>query len=794
MIRDSILWRKQYFGGYTILSFCLLYIALGSVALGITSLVPDLDPGRQLLISFVAVLLTWQLARTTFNGWVSGLLLIAFGALLIFLWTGSLWPLIIAWLREVVGYILQILGSRTVFTADSGAYWVVVTEIELRSATLINELGNWLRAIISRSPIYSFQVINMLWGYGIWLVSAWAAWYQRRSERPLLAIIPASLLLVGSLGYTYGSTVALYPLIFATLSLFGLTFYHQRERSWKLRNMDYPIEERSENIFLIFGITFGFMFAAVLIPRISIRSVIDTFRNWINPGVEQIDPLLESFGLMGDLTPPGSMGHVLEGGLPREHLIGSGPELSDQIVMSVHLRTDVAENGFSPTEYEKLGIPFYWRAITYDRYTGFGWESSDVVLRTYAPNEPTYHPKGENVRILGQEFQFVEPNELIFAAGEILALDTDYRIAWRVVSSITETLDAPIDLFAGSQNERTYRVDSAVSLVSEDELNATQALYPSWISERYLALPEAVQQRVIDLAREVTRNAPTSYAKAHAIETYLRTFKYELNLPAPPENRELSDYFLFELQKGYCDYYATSMVVMARAVGIPARLAIGYSQGSYDPDQQEFTVAEDNAHSWVEIYFTGIGWVPFEPTAARNAIQRPVGSVDTPPVVSPALQTDIPGKIPEIPAIQWWYWLGGILFGMAILPMIWVCLDGWYLRFLSPSRMTTRLYHRLYRFGSTIDTPAQRGQTAIEYADVLAANIHELSKDTRWKSMLQTAAEDVQTLSQVYVSSIFSPDSLPYNHGKQIISSWQRLRIRLIFIRMLYNTSQWRTT
>ena len=82
----------------------------------------------------------------------------------------------------------------------------------------------------------------------------------------------------------------------------------------------------------------------------------------------------------------------------------------------------------------------------------------------------------------------------------------------------------------------------------------------------------------------------------------------------------MADYFLFDLKQGYCDYYATSMVVLARAAGLPARLVVGYANGSYDHERAQYIVTENYAHSWVEIYFADIGWVEFEPTSSQPVI------------------------------------------------------------------------------------------------------------------------------------------------------------------------------
>ena len=145
---------------------------------------------------------------------------------------------------------------------------------------------------------------------------------------------------------------------------------------------------------------------------------------------------------------------------------------------------------------------------------------------------------------------------------------------------------------------------------------------PIGFRQRYLALPPGVPDRVRALAIELTAPERTPYDRARAIESYLRTFPYTLDVPRPPVGRDVVDYFLFDLKKGYCDYYASSMVVLARAAGIPARLVIGYANGTYNLNSKRFVVTEADAHSWVEVYFPGIGWVTFEPTSGRPPLNR----------------------------------------------------------------------------------------------------------------------------------------------------------------------------
>src|SRR5690606_37661819 len=143
--------------------------------------------------------------------------------------------------------------------------------------------------------------------------------------------------------------------------------------------------------------------------------------------------------------------------------------------------------------------------------------------------------------------------------------------------------------------------------------------------------PEDVSQRVIEDARTLTADRATVYAKARAIETYLRSFTYNDDIEAPPPGRDPVEYFLYDIREGYCDYYATAMVVMLRGLGIPSRVVSGYAEGSYDPETALYYIAERDAHTWVEVFFPGLGWVEFEPTAGESQLNRPSGNVEVNP-------------------------------------------------------------------------------------------------------------------------------------------------------------------
>ncbi len=196
------------------------------------------------------------------------------------------------------------------------------------------------------------------------------------------------------------------------------------------------------------------------------------------------------------------------------------------------------------------------------------------------------------------------------------------------VSGLQVVARFPVDLtalYASSplQIGQKYSVVSAVSEAPPEKLRGAGRDYPSWVTERYLQLPPSLPERVRELSQRLTEPANNPYDTALAIEGYLRGFTYATNLPIPPGNVDRVDYMLFTLRKGYSAYFSTTMVVMLRTVGIPARVATGYATGSFDSEHGVYLVKESNAHGWVEVFFPNYGWIEFEPTPSMPTIARP---------------------------------------------------------------------------------------------------------------------------------------------------------------------------
>jgi hypothetical protein len=166
------------------------------------------------------------------------------------------------------------------------------------------------------------------------------------------------------------------------------------------------------------------------------------------------------------------------------------------------------------------------------------------------------------------------------------------------------------------------------------------------VTNRYLGLPESVSDETRGLALSITQGTDTVFDAALAIQTYLRlTYPYEESIPGPRAGVDAVHYFLFDEQQGYCEYFASAMVVMLRSLDIPTRLVSGLMEVPWDAEEQGYLYRQEQAHTWVEVYFDGYGWVPFEPTPSRGAfdyegedVERDVPSTPTPEPITPTVE------------------------------------------------------------------------------------------------------------------------------------------------------------
>lgn len=264
-----------------------------------------------------------------------------------------------------------------------------------------------------------------------------------------------------------------------------------------------------------------------------------------------------------------------------------------------------------PDYNDSLKDRLYWRGVTFDFYDGRSW--SNKLVRKFSPEinergEFTIR-EGSSEGGLYQEI-ILEPLDttVIFGASHIIRLSGK-------LPSIKEDMMGSIYIPYASFSRLQYSAYSKIDLISKEDRELESASYPIFINKIYLQIPDGSDD-VGDLARRVSSGSKTITGKIDAIERYLKTnYKYTLDVKPHGEKNPIED-FLFVQKAGYCEYYATAMVVMLRSIGIPARLVTGFLQGEWNEIGGHFTVRQKDAHSWVEAYLPRSGWVTFDPTPA----------------------------------------------------------------------------------------------------------------------------------------------------------------------------------
>jgi protein-glutamine gamma-glutamyltransferase len=283
-----------------------------------------------------------------------------------------------------------------------------------------------------------------------------------------------------------------------------------------------------------------------------------------------------------------------------------------------------------------LAQDVHWRGIVLTNFDGKRWftpaHGENVIPGSpdgvFSFNPPLFAAgESQNLRYT----VLLEPmsSSAVFVAPRIQALRGNFQ---EDVTRAGPTLRRNFLLMdeTGSifNSERTgvkmrYEGVSMMAKVPPSELRNAPTVYPADIRRTYLEVP-ALDPRIQQLALSITEKASNPYDKAEAIELYLKThYAYTLDLRGDPGNDPLA-YFLFDRRAGHCEYFASAMAIMLRALGIPSRYATGFLPGEFNDVGNDYIIRESDAHAWVEVYFPGYGWMTFDPTPGGD-VTHPAG-------------------------------------------------------------------------------------------------------------------------------------------------------------------------
>ncbi len=635
---------------------------------------------RLFMVTMLAVINGWLLSKTRWlMGWsvaYSFLMALGFGI-------------------QYVGKIVP--GVTGVLLHD----WLETTNWQI--FLFLERANGWLQSIQTQRIIYDEGFWVMVLIALVWVSTAWLVVCVNKGKSFWIALLP----LMGSIAFVLQNDrkdiIVLLTALFLGVVLVAHGHYSQIEKNWQQRKLDFP--EQLWIDWTVAGVVISIvvLFAAYFAPTFTTAEGWQEIRNWVE---EMKEPESSSD------KDTGSGGYVHR---PSE-------TLDEELLLLQPLDLTRVGNPLPKMEGTVMWVrtgdatPRPWRMAIYSTYTGSGWleaeldEQSDVLLEEVPQ---------QGRKALYQRFTLFRPagGRLFSAAEPVQTLNEDVRLV-----SLMQDESQIVTGFL-----QHYEVISWVPNVSAEMLQTASGEIPSLVQAEYLQFPETIPQRVRNLAARLVEGQLTVYDRVIKIQNYVRqSMPYDLESTSPAGDQDVVDYFLFEANSGFCTYYASAMAVLLRIEGIPARMVTGYAPGEFVQEQGNFEVTGDLAHAWVEVYFPGYGWIPFEPTPSQAV-----------PAYS-YLNSDIAEVNPQIPetmqANNRWVWLQFLLGGLIVCAVIWV---GWLLvRFIRSRRHEKKMalqpavlaYRRLRMSLATAGVSAAPSVTPREFLELSGERLEEFPK------------------------------------------------------------------
>jgi transglutaminase-like putative cysteine protease len=494
-----------------------------------------------------------------------------------------------------------IIGVAIVLWAVGGEYFGDLGQVE-RLVALRLEFIEWLRTVVRTGYPLEMSPYAVALGGLMFATAFIAAHALYRHHRVLDAIVLLGAAIIANMSATLTDLFAhLLLFVIAALLLWLRATLADRQEAWQRRRVSENIEVpeailRSGVVFAAGSVVLAWILTTVAVAAPLTQAWRGLDDVWI--GVRD-----ELEGVFGSLTNPDSR---ISGSSFGPSFTVSGEWVSaDDEALVLRARR-----------------PLYLRAVTFDEYTGRGWTRTEVERRPVAATE-RFFTTATTERPTVQESVVIERIEIEMrqSIGRALFTGPSPLVAY-VPSIVLEPGGAPV--IGGIEHAEpldegdAYQVQVAISIATKAQLGTAGRSYPPEIEQLYFDTT-GLTDRVAELAEAVTAGAENDYQRAEMLAAYLKndpSFTYATKGAVPGSGQDLVDFFLFDPaanRTGYCEYYASAMTLMARSLGLPARVATGFAPGERQ-DDGSFLVRESNAHAWTEIYFPGYGWQIFEAT------------------------------------------------------------------------------------------------------------------------------------------------------------------------------------
>ena len=594
------------------------------------------------------------------------------GLLALIVWS-SVTGLVLAKIR-LPWPILHAAGLGLGFMA---VLWQASTLTDARDIGRLGEvwerLAEWYAAATSGGISTDLLPFSLVLLSLAWVLGYASTWFLFRSNNIWVGLVLCGVAILTNLSFLpEGFETRFFAFIFLAMLLVIRMTYVQRLADWREGGFNFMATGRWLSVQVGVGLCVVVVLATALLPlnvyvwrtavdiwnaaRSPIGNMEDEFARLFSPIASRKDVAGRYFGdtlaFKGPVSLGGDVVIQARSEYPAYWLNRTYSEYTPQgWIAGDRENTAVGPNGLPPPPHESFKRTEVTQTVivqfdTNNLWMGGNveWVSRDAIVETLKPKSFTIDIRGtddlglpEDVRAIAQDLRgMLNPLSTVFVEAEIAQMLPQDLSLVGVSPGIEATNRTRIDTVTIARKEPTipdvvgwrtqnrlkegqsYSMTGYVSLATVEELREAPAVYGGYMKDHYLQLPADLPQRVRDLAAEVTADADNPMDMALAVQDYLRSdaFEYTQDIERPPRGADGVDHFLFNTRAGYSDYYASSMAVIMRASGVPARLAAGYAPG-VDIDGTDFRAVKDSdSHSWVQVYFPGHGWIDFEPTPA----------------------------------------------------------------------------------------------------------------------------------------------------------------------------------
>ena len=678
---------------------------------------------------------------------------------------------------EVVLHVLSL------FIGVALIMWLTMRFVDAGSLTASfaewkDRWAQWIHEVRNSEPVTDNMPFVMFVLAFTWIAAYLSAWSIFRWRNAWLALVPAGIGLLTNISYLPGQHAAEFIIFLAGAMLLVMrVFLINKMREWDARGIEYP----GFLSWRLLNITTWVALAALIVA-------------WRIPQANEVGPVASAWErISGPLGGDSDQFVRLFSNIDAKkevplHNFGDVLALQGKVILGSKIAAQV-EFG----EASNLGRPL--RLKTYDEYTGGGWKAGPRAEVEVGPAEQV--PAANAQRAQYRDRQEVTGNFIYESGFPKNSLPTvGQPVTTSQQSSVQVIATDPIPDIDGVRSRSklklgdSFTTTGTVSTATEAKLRAAGGNYPAYINDRYLQLPASLPPRVRQLAADITKDAPTPFDKAKAIEQYLRTFQSSFDINSTPPGRDAVDYFLFDQRKGYFDYQASAMVVLLRAAGVPARLAVGYQIDEFDLTLRRFLLRDKHAFAWPEVYFPGYGWNEFSPYGDAATVARAPGEggagdapVDFDPSLGGPPELDFPedldpfkgvspsftGSSGENPFVRFLPLLWGLLGLLAVAAVAGMGLRVAWEWGLGGLDYPSRLWEKTVRLATWMRIGPKPHQTPLEFSRSLSQTVH---------------AEGVETLARGYQRSRYGHHDSTGDQDEQLSEAWRPLRNRL-FKRLL---------